>query len=527
MMQKVISYISGHRAGVCLLAIVTGGLFLRLLCVDVKPLWYDEACSVSMSQKALTLQNFSYLLSYKPLYFVFLRAWSSFFGVGEFSVRLPSVIFGVMAIPGIYYLGRELVDRKTGLIAAFLLAGNSFHVYHSQQARHFTLLVLVVILSYVCFFRAFRQGNEGGGLSRYVFLNIFFNVMMVFLHPYAWTIVLSQLISVFICIEKSFRRAWFPFQLIGILFVIFWGHIVNKGQIWHNIWWVPPPGVHVLWETLQTFAYGGPRYGLDDYQLTAGYSWLIVILFTLLMFFLLRGILVLFTVRTSAAVFRPILLIWLFFPVMLAWGISFLKPIYIIKHLILCLPVFCLITAVGVVSSGERWKIMVSLGVIFIVGLYPLSLVYSQDGNVNWRMAVDEVKHSMGPDDALIVTTSSELAPFLYYFGKDPGLSLRDYASSYYCRMEGGVCRDVFLEQGHRVMGIPQNQGQHPDYISYLFHERWALWNDDPPHVIWLMASRWVSREDKLYIMRSLDLAYRREKIFSSGGIEVIKFVML
>ena len=40
------------------------------------------------------------------------------FGDGELAVRIPSIIAGTLVIPALYLLGRELYDRRTGLVAA-------------------------------------------------------------------------------------------------------------------------------------------------------------------------------------------------------------------------------------------------------------------------------------------------------------------------------------------------------------------------------------------------------------------------
>ena len=517
------SWIVKKKTSISLLVILMAAVLVRFFHLGVKPIWYDEACSISMSQKDLTVSNFNYLLSYKPVYFILLKVWSAFFGVGEFSVRLPSVIFGSLAIPGIYYLGREFGGKRTGLVAAILLAVNCFHVYHSQQARYYTLLVLLAIFSYLYFLRALRKYDNRVEILK----NIFLNVIMVMVHPYAWAIVFSQMLCAFFFINgENIRRRWAFFHVVGVFFVILWSFVINKAQIWHNIWWVPRSGMNVFLETFQTFVYGGHRYGLDDHRVIFALPGIIIFLFVLWMIFFLLGIFSKRSFLQSLPVSRAAVLMWLFLPMILAWGLSFLKPVYVIKHLIFCLPPFCLVTAVGLVGLGDRWKILVALALVVVTGLYPLSVVYSQDKNINWRTAVQAVKAEIREGDAIIVSTSSELAPFLYYFGNDPRLSLRDYASSYYCKMEGGMCRDVFRERGHRLMGIPQNQGQEQDYIRHVFGQRWALWADDPPRTVWLMVSRWVSKKDKFYIIGKLDGIYMREKNMFFDGVEVIKFVM-
>ena len=47
------------------------------------------------------------------LYYVLLRGWIHL-GDSEFMVRALSVLMGVLTIPAIYYLGKQLFDRPTG-----------------------------------------------------------------------------------------------------------------------------------------------------------------------------------------------------------------------------------------------------------------------------------------------------------------------------------------------------------------------------------------------------------------------------
>jgi 4-amino-4-deoxy-L-arabinose transferase-like glycosyltransferase len=54
------------------------------------------------------------------------------FGLGPLSLRLTNALFGVLAIPMIYVLGRLLFNRPTALAAALLLAGYQVHLHYSR-----------------------------------------------------------------------------------------------------------------------------------------------------------------------------------------------------------------------------------------------------------------------------------------------------------------------------------------------------------------------------------------------------------
>jgi hypothetical protein len=74
-------------------------------------------------------------------------------------VRLPFVAAGVAAVVALAFLGRRLIGPATGLLAASLLAVSPFHVELSQLARPYSLVVLVVALSWLALFRALERSR--------------------------------------------------------------------------------------------------------------------------------------------------------------------------------------------------------------------------------------------------------------------------------------------------------------------------------------------------------------------------------
>jgi uncharacterized membrane protein len=62
-------------------------------------------------------------------------------------LRSLPALFGVCAIAAIYYLNRIAFSKASGLTAAAVMAVSPFGVYLSQEARHYTLPVLLITLS--------------------------------------------------------------------------------------------------------------------------------------------------------------------------------------------------------------------------------------------------------------------------------------------------------------------------------------------------------------------------------------------
>src|SRR5579862_6322615 len=140
--------LSPGRRALLLGAATLLGALVRLHLLAAPSLWIDEGASVTFA--ALPWRPFVKVLwGYQgnmAFYYSLMHEWIHL-GDSEFVVRSLSVLFGILAIPAIYILGARLFDRRTGLIAAVLLSVHSFHIHWSQEARAYSLTVLLLILT--------------------------------------------------------------------------------------------------------------------------------------------------------------------------------------------------------------------------------------------------------------------------------------------------------------------------------------------------------------------------------------------
>src|SRR5262245_31153579 len=89
------------------------GLGLRLWHLGLNDFWLDEIYSVMYSSGPIS-KVLSNRTGNPPTYYVLLHAWSSVFGLTEFSFRVPSVLFGTAAIWMTGIIGFRIFDRSTG-----------------------------------------------------------------------------------------------------------------------------------------------------------------------------------------------------------------------------------------------------------------------------------------------------------------------------------------------------------------------------------------------------------------------------
>ena len=115
---------------------------LRLNDITYTPLWLDELYTKLIATK-------DFLSTYKdsgnpPLFFVIEYFMKNIFSDSTFVLRLPSCIFGILFVPCSYLVFKN-ISKKPGLIAAFLASLNILNIYQSQEARSYSLCMLLTV----------------------------------------------------------------------------------------------------------------------------------------------------------------------------------------------------------------------------------------------------------------------------------------------------------------------------------------------------------------------------------------------
>jgi len=101
---------------------------------------------------------------FPPSYHFLLRGWLGIFGADS-AARWLSVLFGVLTIPVIWNLGRDVGGRGVAAWSATLLALAPLHNWFSREARAYSLYVLVAALAMWLFFRALDRNGRADWLA--------------------------------------------------------------------------------------------------------------------------------------------------------------------------------------------------------------------------------------------------------------------------------------------------------------------------------------------------------------------------
>ncbi len=180
------------------LALFGLALAARVYRLDAQSLWLDEGSSWQMAKQpwGTLLRDLLSPTAAYPLYHLLLKLWVSLCGDSEIALRLPSAIAGAAAVPVIYLAGREIppspvpartksrqqmhgdtpyvsvgaasplrIDHVRSLAAATIILAGPFPLWYAQEAKAYSLLLLVAALLTWILLRVLRTGAHRDWLA--------------------------------------------------------------------------------------------------------------------------------------------------------------------------------------------------------------------------------------------------------------------------------------------------------------------------------------------------------------------------
>lgn len=218
-MNKFNNWIKSNYIVLLILVLATA---LRFYHIDYQSVWLDEICSILEANPDIKWSDLeaTIMLSdpHPPLYFALLKILFQLFGYTTLVARVFSAIVGVAGVYALYLLGKEINNKNTGLLAAFLLAINSFHIYYSQEVRMYALLVLLTVLSYYRLVVYLKENTYKNAI-----LYGLFTGLMLLTQFFGLFVLVSQviiLLFVFIKKEKTHKLLFFKQLLASGLVII-------------------------------------------------------------------------------------------------------------------------------------------------------------------------------------------------------------------------------------------------------------------------------------------------------------------
>lgn len=351
-------------------------------------LWGDEAWAATLAVKPVwqIIQIVSRDTS-PPLYYLLLHLWMKIFGTSEVAIRSLSFLFFLGAVLTVYFIGRHLWDKKTGVLAAALTFVNPFLFQYAFEGRMYSLLLLTATLSVYFFLKKQRLGFILATLSA------------LYTHHFSLFVVLVEAIWLFReTWSKPKREILGQFSqifLIGLFYLPWLYPLYYQTSLVASGFWLGKPNLESLTGLFEKFLLGGQDYLLKT-----------ALLFSFLLILVLR--------RWQENSWGLFLASWFLLPILLVFFISRVASasIFFDRYLLFTIPPLILLLA-----SKIR------LGTYFILAFTILVLL-----SVNYHYFTHPTKRPFR-ELATYVKSAQKEEDFLINY---PGVAHHLFESKYY-----------------------------------------------------------------------------------------------
>jgi uncharacterized membrane protein len=174
----------------------------------LQPLQINPSANVSDVVNLLLNED-----NHPPLYFVLLHLWLNLFSssgeiVNLWAGRALPVFFGILAIPAFYFVTKNIFcSSLIAHLSALLIAVSPYSIFLSQEARHYTCAVFIVILSLGCFLKAAQYLASRKKLpSSLIFSWIIINGIGLSVHFFFGLAFLAEVMSLSILYLSQLRK---------------------------------------------------------------------------------------------------------------------------------------------------------------------------------------------------------------------------------------------------------------------------------------------------------------------------------
>ena len=340
-----------------------------------------------------------------PLYHVMLHFWLLYVGPGVESARALSLVFFIATIPVVYLLARRVLAVRWALVAVSLFSLSPFMDWYANEARMYTLLVLMAALSQYFFLRLIEtRGHKG-------WLGYTLTAMIGIYSHYFFAFTLACQGIYFLAARRNFEKGTFKrFIILAVVLTIelapWLYYFYSLGLASNTSPNLAKPSSVDLFNVFSQFAFGFQNNAVNTILLSL---WPILVIGTLL------------SVKYGQRISKKLAYIMIagLLPIVLAFIISYLaSPFFLGRYMVACVPPLTILL-VWFISNYQSAMSRVATGLVvaILVGVSAQQyLSASTPVKEDYRLAADVIGSEAKAHDVVVLTAPFTIYPFDYYY---------------------------------------------------------------------------------------------------------------
>ena len=406
---------NNKKAIILLFLVLIAATALELSILTKISLWHDEAFSALLTRYDFKEMIYRAGLDvHPPLYYILLKGWAGLVGDSLFSLRLFSVIFGILAVIAFFlFIKGVFGNNKFALFSSVLLALNSFFIQFIMEARMFTLGIFLVILSSFFLVKAIKHKNWpwwllyalSASAGIYTHYYVFFSILAQGLFLLYWIQQESGFKFFNWLKNRNFQAGIGAYLLIIISFFPWLKTFLSQmGQVQES-YWIPAMNIGSVPATFLKLTTGG---GIDSSRF-----WYVLAIFMIL---ILAAFI--YALKKFESPNKWLVLLLIAVPFLGAIAFSLKISIYLDRYFIFTLP-FYLILMAGAIWTIKNNKLKNILLVVAILGsLISFPIRWQRLGvekKPGMAAVADYLNQQVKPGEKIYVGSSFVYFTFKYY----------------------------------------------------------------------------------------------------------------
>ncbi len=373
---------------------------LKISYLSFSSFWYDEIISVqSASLDFGHIKHVSEWDNNPPFYFYCLSVWIKLFNDSEYTVRLLSVIFSSLAAATLFLLANKYFNQITAILVSFIFLSNNVLFYYSHEARAYSLVLFLAILSTWIYFKF----KEKPTIQIVLILGLI-NFLLIYTHYISGLILVFQTLLM-LCFFDRKQKKYFLFSLLIVLLLT--AIRFTKKQFFLIIdfnkptsaFWVKKSDISYLKEVISMFLF-------NEY-ISILFLGIIIIVFVSLIF--RRHIRTQFIIIYSFCVGLGSILI--------LFCLGKFTPIFLDRYLIFTLPFLYILIAYGLSFIKYKYISLSLVGLFFIYSVFKID--YKTNKGMDYRSVVKFINSIKDKNDLIIVKTKDIKPLYSYYYDSE------------------------------------------------------------------------------------------------------------
>ncbi len=384
-------------------------LFVGILSIFVfsqQSLRLDEAQSLWQTSHTPTkILNIIAQDVHVPFYHFLLHFWTLFLGNSVESGRAFSLVFFLLAIPAMYFLGKRAFNINIALFATFLLAISPFMNWYGNEIRMYSIFTLLTILSQYFFLGIFKEKDSESWIGYFIV-----GLFGIFTHYFFWFVLLVQALFYLLYRDHfakgSLKRFVFIAIVLALVFSPWVYYVKYLSTVANQAPLLSIPTTVNVFNTFSQFLFGFQNDHLNTILVSL---WPLTVLFG---FLALRE-----NERVSPTTIYMLMSILI--PIAAAFILSVtLRPVFVSRYLILTIPSMYLFISwiFSTYPVGLRKTLQAVLIFAMIAGLAVEIINPSAPVKENYREAAEYLQIHAAPQDVIVLSAPFTIFPMEYYY---------------------------------------------------------------------------------------------------------------